>query len=125
MSKSIITMIIALVLVLSAGICEVVVVRQEYEKLQQECQSVLDAAKAETLTQSEFDTFYQNWHSLRELSELFLPHLDVYELNLRVAESKACLEIDDMETMCAQMEIVNELLQYVPHMMTPSLRHIF
>ncbi len=117
-------MLIALLVILVAGIFEVVYVNQEYAKVEQQCKVLLDKAKDKTLTTNEFDDFYKNWHNLREKSELFLPHVDVYEINLRISESKALLDNGDFEMVYAQLEIAHNLLQYIPNMMIPSLKHI-
>ena len=124
MSRSVVTMLIALLVILVAGIFEVVYVNQEYAKVEQQCKVLLDKAKDKTLTTNEFDDFYKNWHDLREKSELFLPHVDVYEINLRISESKALLDNGDFEMVYAQLEIAHNLLQYIPNMMIPSLKHI-
>ena len=124
MSRSVVTLLIALLVILVAGIFEVVYVNQEYAKVEQQCKVLLDKAKDKTLTTNEFDDFYKNWHDLREKSELFLPHVDVYEINLRISESKALLDNGDFEMVYAQLEIAHNLLQYIPNMMIPSLKHI-
>ena len=124
MTKSIIAGIIALVLVVSAGIVEVVVLKNRYEQLYTECCDVLEKADKEELTTEQFNEFREHWENLRETSELFLPHQDTYEINLRFAEAQAYVEQQDFKQVVAQLSVVEELLQYVPHLMTPSLNHI-
>ncbi len=124
MTKSIVAGIIALALVLSCGIVEVVVLKKDYEKLHDECVQVMSLAEEETLTEERFNEFRDRWVKLREISELFLPHQDVYELNLRFAESQAYVEQRDFEQVLAQLSVVEELLAYVPHLMTPSFNHL-
>ena len=60
----------------------------------------------------------------RSTSELLLPHLDVYEINLRFAEGQAYIEQGDYDNLMAQLAVIDELLEYVPHLMKPSFRHI-
>ncbi len=124
MTKSIIAGVIALVLVLSCGIVEVVCLKGDYERLHEECVDVMQLAKSETLTVERFNVFRDNWVKLREKSELLLPHTDVYELNLRFAEAQSYAEQTDYEQLLAQLSVVEELLEYVPHLMTPSFNHI-
>ena len=124
MTKSIIAGIIALVLVVAAGVVEVIVLRNDYEQLYDECCDVLQIATDEKLSKQQFDEFRDHWEKLREISELFLPHQDVYEINLRFAEAQAYVEQQDFKQVVAQLSVVEELLQYVPHLMTPSFNHI-
>lgn len=124
MTKSIVAGIIALALVVSCGIVEVVVLRNRYEELHAQCLEVMELAREEKLSAHEFDAFRDKWVELRETSELFLPHQDVYEINLRFAESEAYVEQNDYEQLLAQLSVIEELLQYVPHLMTPNFNHL-
>lgn len=124
MTKSIIAGIVALVLVLGCGIAEVVCLRNAYQNLHEQCMEVIDAAKNQMLTEEQFAFFRQNWVKLRETSELFLPHQDVYELNLRFAEAQAFAEQQDFAQLLSHLSVIEELLSYVPHLMTPDFNHL-
>lgn len=124
MNKSIWAGIVALILVLSCGIVEVVVLKNQFETLHGECEEVMQLAKSETLSAARYGEFRENWVKLRETSELLLPHNDVYELNLRFAEGQAYIEQNDFEQLLAQLSVIEELLNYVPHLITPNLNHI-
>ena len=116
--------LIALILVVTCGVLEVVLLSRSYEKLAQDCEAVIKKCEEETLTVEEYNDFRDKWTDLREKSELLLPHIDVYEINLRFAEGQAYAEQEDFQQLKAQMTVVAELLDYVPHLMKPSLRHI-
>lgn len=124
MAKSIIAGVVALVLVLGCGIAEVVCLRGAYKNLHQQCIEVIDCAQKQTLTKEQFENFRQNWVKLRETSELFLPHQDVYELNLRFAEAQAFAEQQDFAQLLSHLSVIEELLTYVPHLMTPDFNHL-
>lgn len=124
MNKSILAGLIALILVLSCGIAEFLVLKNQYENLHDQCQEVMQQAKSEILTVEQFNDFRDKWVKLRETSELLLPHTDVYELNLRFAESQAYVEQKDYEQLLAQLCVIEELLDYVPHLITPNFNHI-
>ena len=124
MTKNIWAGLIALVLVITCGVLEVVLLSRSYEKLAAECDVIIQKCEEETLTIEEYNEFRNKWVDLREKSELLLPHLDVYEINLRFAEGQAYAEQEDYEQLKAQLCVVAELLEYVPHLMKPTLRHI-
>ena len=124
MMKNIWAGLIALALVITCGVLEVVLLSRSYEKLAVDCDEIIKKCEAESLTLEEYNEFRDKWIKLREKSELLLPHLDVYEINLRFAEGQAYAEQEDYEQLKAQMSVVAELLDYVPHLMKPSLRHI-
>ena len=124
MTKSIVAGIVALVLVVAFGVVEVVLLKNSYDDLHAECLEVMRLSDEEPLSLQRFETFRNNWTKLRETSELFLPHIDVYELNLRFAESQAYVATGDFHQLKAQLSIIEELLRYVPHLMIPSPVHI-
>ena len=124
MTKNIWAGLIALVLVITCGVLEVVLLSKDYEKLAKDCEDIIVKCENETLTVEEYNEFRDKWFKLREKSELFLPHMDVYEINLRFAEGQAYAEEEDYEQLKAQLTVVAELLDYVPHLMTPTLKHI-
>ena len=116
--------LIALVLVVTCGVLEVVFLTKDYEQLAKDCDAIITKCEEETLTVEEYNELRDKWVDLREKSELLLPHIDVYEINLRFAEGQAYAEQQDFEQLKAQLKVVEELLDYVPHLMKPSLRHI-
>ena len=124
MTKNIWAGLIALVLVVTCGILEVVLLSNDYEKLANDCEDIIVKCENESLTVEEYNQFRDKWITLREKSELLLPHIDVYEINLRFAEGQAYAEEQDFQQLKAQLMVVAELLDYVPHLMTPSLKHI-
>lgn len=124
MTKNIWAGLIALVLVVTCGVLEVVLLSRSYEKLADDCDAIIEKCENETLTVEEYNDFRDKWVDLREKSELLLPHIDVYEINLRFAEGQAYAEQADYEQLKAQLTVVAELLYYVPHLMKPSLKHI-
>ena len=124
MTKGIWAGLIALALVLTCGILEVILLSNEYESLAEDCDKVMDLCRNQSLTVEQYNQFRAKWVDLRETSELLLPHLDVYELNLRFAEGQAYAEQGDYEQLEAQLSVIEELLDYVPHLMTPNFKHI-
>lgn len=125
MTKNIWAGLVALLLVLTCGVLEVVLLSRAYERLAADCKQIVAKCDGKTLTLDEFNEFRDKWVELREASELLLPHMDVYEINLRFAEGQAYAEDGDFAQLKAQLTVVQELLAYVPHLMKPSWKHIF
>ena len=124
MTKTIWAGLIALALVLTCGSLEVVCLSKQYEQLANECQQMMVLCQEEKLTVEDYNAFRDKWMDLRELSELMLPHIDVYELNLRFAEAQSYAENKDYTQLYTQFCVIEELLNYVPHLMKPIFRHI-
>ena len=124
MTKNIWAAVVALAVVLVCGILEVTLLSQKYHTLRDKCSDVMTLADKQELSVSDFDQFREQWVDLRETSELLLPHQDVYEINLRFAEAEAYVKQKDFKQVNAQLSVVYELLDYVPHLMTPNIKHI-
>ncbi|MEG2159425.1 MAG: DUF4363 family protein [Clostridia bacterium] len=124
MKRNIICTIIAILIVGFFGIFEVVVMSNLYKQLNVEATNLLELTIKEEITEEEAKQFQEKWKVLRERSELCLPHIDVYELNLRVAEAVACVEHKDYKSAHSQLAVVIELTEYIPHLMVPNIRHI-
>lgn len=124
MTKNIWAGLIALVLVIACGVSEVVFLSKDYRQMRDYCHEIMDECQNETLTTEQYNEFRDKWVDLRETSELLLPHLDVYEINLHFAEGQAYIEQGDYDNLMAQLAVIDELLEYVPHLMKPSIKHI-
>lgn len=124
MTKTIITGLVVLLVIIACGVLEVVFISQDYNQLHEQCVEMMDLAEKQQVTEQQFKEFRDEWEHLRETSEIFLPHLDVYELNLRFAEAESYVKQQDFDALHAQLSIIEELLDYVPHLMKPSWKHI-
>ena len=60
MTKNIWAGLIALVLVITCGVLEVVLLSRQYEKLADYCQKIMDKCDEETLTVEEYNEFRAN-----------------------------------------------------------------
>ena len=124
MTKNIWAGLIALVLVIACGILEVVLLSRAYDNMRDDCHEIMKLCDDEQLTVEQYNEFRSKWVNLRGCSELLLPHVDVYEINLRFAEGQAYAEQGDYDNLMAQLAVIDELLEYVPHLMKPNLKHI-
>ena len=125
MNKNVIVGVVALVLLIAFGVIEVVVLKDGYQDLHQDAENLLQLCNEKRLDVQTYQQFCDKWLKLREKSELFLPHIDVYELNLRIYETSSYVQNGSFDNAHAQLTIIQQLLNYVPHLITPSFEHIF
>lgn len=126
MTKNMWIALAILVLIIAAGLIEVTVLGREYGEFHDKTEALAHKAYEGQLSSAEFSEYRQyDWKELRENSELLLPHLDVYEINLRIADAQAYLDRGDTGNAYNQIMLVYELTEYVPHLMKPIWRHIF
>ncbi|MBS1416345.1 MAG: DUF4363 family protein [Christensenellales bacterium] len=122
--KNILIPILVLLFLVGAGIAEALIVNNIFDEFVAETDKLIELAKKEELTPEQFDRYDKMWYDVREKCEFFLPHNDVYELNLRVSETKGYVETEDFDSCLVQLEVVRRLAMYVRHLAEPKLRHI-
>ena len=125
MNRNIVVGIVVLAVVVAVGIAEVFFITNSFGQLREDCLDILTDVHNQTITSKQYDVFVEKWHSLREKGELLLPHADLYEINLRTAESAMYISDGSYKDAEAQLYIVVTLLEYVPHLITPDFQHIF
>ena len=72
MTKNIWAGLIALIMVITCGVLEVVFISREYERLEDYCVEIIAKCENESLTLDEYNVFRERWVKLRETSEIFL-----------------------------------------------------
>lgn len=125
MNKNFIIAIVIIAVIVGAGIFECIWLQDQYYELIDQMDEIMLRTLNEEITQQEYLVFVENWKQTRENSELLLPHLDVYEMNLRIAEAYSCIINADYKQAYNQLSICKELAEYIPHLMKPIFRHIF
>gem|GEM_PF-439176 len=118
--KNILIPILVLIFLVGAGIAEALIVNNIFEDFIAETDKLIELAKNEELTQEQFEAYDSMWYDVREKCEFFLPHSDVYELNLRVSETKGYVQNKDFESCLVQLEVVKRLAMYVRHLAEPK-----
>ncbi|MEG1528214.1 MAG: DUF4363 family protein [Clostridia bacterium] len=124
MNKSLIIALILLVVVITGGVLEFVLVGKEYKKFEKQVEVYKQKAFDKTITNENVIDMKKQWIKLRELSELFLPHIDTYELNLRITDCTAFVELKDYKNAYNQLSIIAMLAEYIPNLAVPDIQHV-
>lgn len=122
--KHIIIPIVVLAIIIGFGIFEAMCVKKIYKDFENKIDNLIESCRNETLDVDSYAVFCQEWLKVREKSELFLPHNDVYEMNLRVSEIKTYVEQEDYELCLAHLSVMKDLAKYISHLATPSIQHV-
>lgn len=124
MNKGIIIAAAVLAVILAVGIFECLYLKNNYTSLADEISICIEKAKAETLATRDCDDLEKHWIDLRETTELFLPHADIYELNLRIYEGISNAKSGDMKETAVHLSIAKMLAEYIPQLVRPLFSHI-
>lgn len=124
MKKQILIVIILIVLLVGSGIGECLIVRSAFSEFSNRLETLWEQAGKKAVDYSSFEDCLSYWKKMRERLEFFLNHLDITEIDLRLAECKAYLINNDYTNAMAQLSILIEMADHVPHMALPSIEHI-
>ncbi len=122
--KSIVIPLIVLALIIGFGIYEVISINNIYGAFEEKVDYMITLAENKSLTEEEYDYFCEIWLEVRAKSEFFLPHNDVYEINIRVSETKAYVQERDYELCLGHLEVIKDLSNYIRHFTRPDLPHV-
>ena len=122
--KHMIIPLIALVLVVGFGIYESLSVYNTYKEFEKEIDNLMPLCYDEDLTDEIFADFCDYWTDVREKSEFFLHHNDVYEITLRIGEIKAYVKQKDYDLCVAHLSVIKDLAAYIGHLAIPSFEHV-
>ncbi len=122
--KRLIVALLVLVALIAVGICELVVLESSYGALHDSVAELAPQVLEGTVVLDEYDDMVQYWVKVRTISELCLPHSDIWEINARIAECRANIEAKQYEQAYAQVAVLLELMRYIPHNALPTLGHI-
>lgn len=122
--KQIITIAILVVLLVGGGIAECLIVNAAFDKFEEKLTNLWTQAENKSIVYSDFEECLNYWKTTRETIEMFLNHLDITEIDLRLAECKAYIVNKDYTNAMAQLSILLEMAEHIPHMGMPSLEHI-
>lgn len=124
MPKRLIVALLVLALLIAVGIAELIVLDSCYGNLYDSCSALSVQVLDNSVDIEQYDSMVRQWCTTRTLSELFLPHNDIWEINARIAECRANIVSDQYEQAYANMAVLLELIQYIPHNALPTLSHI-
>lgn len=122
--KHMIIPLVALILVVGLGIFESITIYETYEDFEKEIDKLMQLCYDENLTEETFEEFCEYWVEIREKSEFFLPHNDVYEITLRIGEIKAYVKQKDYDLCLAHLSVMKDLASYIGHLTVPSIGHV-
>lgn len=125
MVKSLISILLAGLLLLSAAVFEGVYVKQQFEGFGEEVSSLLEKAEEGTASEADAEAVYTAWEERRDKLHIWIPHNDISRIDDYLSESIRCLREGESELAMAKLEIVLRLTETLPSTYLVSLPNLF
>ena len=114
MVKSIITLLVAIVLLFSISLYEQYYINKTFLEFKKIMTTVYDKIENDTATKEDILTAQKFWIKKKEKLHIFIPHNDIKEIDLWLAESSTLVESDKKEDAISKIDVVIELIEQIP-----------
>ena len=125
MVKSLISILLAGLLLLSAAVFEGVYVKQQFEGFGEEVSALMEKAEEGTASKADAEAVYAAWEERRDKLHIWIPHNDISRIDDYLSESIRCLREGESELAMAKLEIVLRLTETLPSTYLVSLPNLF
>lgn len=125
MVKSLLSILLAGLLLLGAAVFEGVYVKQQFEGFGEEVTVLMEKAEEGTASEADAEAVYTAWEERRDKLHIWIPHNDISRIDDYLSESIRCLREGEDELAMAKLEIVLRLTKTLPSTYLVSLPNLF
>lgn len=125
MVKSLLSILLAGLLLLGAAVFEGVYVKQQFEGFGEEVTVLMEKAEEGTASEADAEAVYTAWEERRDKLHIWIPHNDISRIDDYLSESIRCLREGEDELAMAKLEIVLRLTETLPSTYLVSLPNLF
>ena len=125
MVKSIVSMIAVAVILTAGAIYETNFVKRQFSELSVAIECVYEKVDDKTATEDDVYALQKNWLDKKRYLHIFIPHNEIKEFDLWIAESVKLVKEEKWEDALSKMEVLRELAEQIPKTFEVSPENIF
>ncbi len=125
MLKTIITAICALVILLAGCAFEMNFIERQFDEFSVVVDELYDKIDQKTAKQDDVYAVQNNWLSKKQYLHAFIPHNEIKEIDLWLAESATLVRDEKWEDAVSKIEVLKELSEQIPKTFKISFANIF
>ena len=114
MVKAIISTLVAIFLLVTGSLFENYYVNKTFHEFKELVVVVYDKIENDTATKEDVLTAQKFWIRKKETLHIFIPHNDIKEIDLWLAESSTLVENNKKEDAISKIDVVIELIEQIP-----------
>ena len=114
MVRSIISMIIAALIIIAGGISERIYLDKTFSELKDTFVQLQSDIESETGTDEQAVSAQEKWLKEKEKLHVFIPHSEIKEVDLWVAECVAYVKEKDYEEAADKVYVILQLFEQIP-----------
>ncbi len=125
MLKTIITAICVAVILLVASVFEMNYIQSEFNDFNQLTNDLYKKVDGHTAIQDDVYAVQKNWLDKKQSLHAFIPHNEIKEVDLWLAESATLVRDKKWEDALSKIEVLKELTEQIPKTFKVSFANIF
>lgn len=114
MVKSIISTVLAIILLVSLSIIEQTIINNTFEDLKDNLKVVYEKTENQTAVKDDILAYQKFWIKKKEFLHVFIPHNEIKEIDLWIGESCTLIEYKKYEDALSKLDVVMELIEQIP-----------
>ncbi len=114
MVKAIISTLVVIFILLAGSLFEQYYVNKTFNEFKEIVVIVYDKIENQTATKEDVLSAQKFWISKKQKLHIFIPHNDIKEIDLWLAESSTLVENNKKEDAISKIDVVIELIEQIP-----------
>ncbi len=125
MIKTIITAICVGVILFAGCVFEMNFIERQFDEFYTVTDQLYQKVNSKTATQDDVYAVQDNWLSKKQYLHAFIPHNEIKEIDLWLAESATLVRDKKWEDALSKIEVLKELSEQIPKTFKVSLANVF
>lgn len=125
MVKSIVSMILVAIILTAGAIYETNFVKRQFTELSVAIGCVHEKVDERIATEDDVYALQKSWLEKKRFLHIFIPHNEIKEIDLWLAESIKLVRDEKWEDALSKMEVLKELVEQIPKTFEVSPENIF
>ena len=125
MVKTIISMLAVAAILVCGAIYEADFTKRQFEELSAVLEVLYEKTDAETAVEDDVYAVQKNWVDKKKYLHIFIPHNEIKEIDLWLAESVKLVRDKKWEDALSKIEVLKELAEQIPKTFRVSIENIF
>ena len=125
MVKTIISMLAVAAILVCGALYEADFTKRQFEELSAVLEVLYEKTDAETAVEDDVYAVQKNWVDKKKYLHIFIPHNEIKEIDLWLAESVKLVRDKKWEDALSKIEVLKELTEQIPKTFQVSIENIF
>lgn len=125
MLKTIISTIIVAAILVCGAIYETNFTKKQFANFSEVIETLYEKVNDETAIEDDVYAVQQNWLKKKKYLHVFIPHNEIKEIDLWLAESVKLVREQKWEDALSKIEVLRELSEQIPKTFAVSIENVF